>query len=74
MPRAPPLGELASAARLREHRKKECGLFVDTKRRATRVTAVRVTRRGIIERFGGCFSGRTGYTDRSKGQKAAAIP
>ena len=30
---------------------------VDAKRRATRVTAARVTRRGIIENFGGCFSG-----------------
>ena len=32
-------------------------LFVDAKRRATRVTAARVTRREIIEKFGGCFSG-----------------
>ena len=32
-------------------------LPVDAKRRATRVTAVRVTRRGIIESFGGCSSG-----------------
>ena len=32
-------------------------LLVDAKRRATRVTAARVTRRGIIEEFGGCFSG-----------------
>ena len=31
--------------------------IVDAKRRATRVTAVRVTRRRIIERFGGCSSG-----------------
>ncbi|MDV5043052.1 hypothetical protein R2O95_14325, partial [Faecalibacterium duncaniae] len=36
---------------------KRCLPPVDTKRRATRVTAVRVTRRGIIEKFGGCFSG-----------------
>ena len=51
------MGELSPEATERAIERRNVDYQLTKKRRATRVTAVRVTRREMIERLGGCFSG-----------------